>query len=310
MHTRQSMNCGVATTSPPAAQSLRLAVGVATRGRSEVLVETLQELTRQIRAPDRIVVAHVAEADVAGTQRFPQVECLTAPIGSSSQRNVILGAVDDCDIILFLDDDFLPGPDYIAATLCAFHTDPRIVVTTGRVLADGARGPGIDAATGRSILAQAPDTPPMPALTPTFNGYGCNMALRLDAIRANGLHFDERLPLYAWFEDVDLCRRLAAHGSIVEVAAAVGVHLGVKAARTSGRRLGYSQVINPLYLWRKGSLPLGRALRGVGRHLLINGIRTLRPEPWVDRRGRFAGNGLALLDIIRGRAAPERILDL
>jgi GT2 family glycosyltransferase len=152
---------------------------------------------------------------------------------------------------------------------------------------------------------------PQSTIAPTFNGYGCNMALRLDVVRAHALRFDERLPLYAWYEDIDLCRRLASHGGeIVEVAAASGVHLGVKHGRTSGKRLGYSQVVNPLYLWRKGSYPLDRALRSIGRHLLINGVRSLRPEPWVDRRGRLVGNSLALLDIMRGRAVPERILDL
>jgi GT2 family glycosyltransferase len=298
-----------------AAAPLRLAIGIATFGRPDSLAETLRELTQQTRPPDRIVVAHVAAADVAGVAdraaRAAPITFLLSPPGLARQRNAILDAVTDCDVLLFLDDDFLPAPSYIAATLAMFGDDPGVVMTTGRVLADGARGPGISAAAARAILAGAGRAPPPgPPVAPTFNGYGCNMALRLDVMRRHALRFDERLPLYGWYEDIDLSRRLARHGRVVALAGAAGVHLGVKGGRTSGRRLGYSQVVNPLYLWRKGSYPFDRALRSVGRHMLVNGVRALRPEPWVDRRGRLAGNALAVLDLLRGRAAPERILDL
>jgi GT2 family glycosyltransferase len=298
-----------------AARPVRIAIGIATLGRSEILVETLRELERQTRLPDRIFVSHVTRSDVTQTDgvdlpSLPRIEFLTGPAGLPRQRNAVLDAVTDCDILLFLDDDFLPSPRYIEATLATFQANRSIVVTTGRLLADGARGPGLSVQAGRDLLALDRTDRSRPATVPTFNGYGCNMALRLDVVRAQALRFDERLPLYAWYEDIDLCRRMALHGEIVEVTAASGVHLGVKGGRTSGRRLGYSQVVNPLYLWRKGSYPLDRALRSIGRHLLINSARSLRPEPWVDRRGRLIGNSLALLDIMRGCAKPERILDL
>ena len=37
---------------------------------------------------------------------------------------------------------------------------------------------------------------------------------------------------------------------------------------------------------------------------------SLRPEPWIDRRGRLAGNLRALRDLVTGRLAPGRILEL
>lgn len=293
---------------------MRLAVGIATRGRPATLKEVLRDLGWQTRPPDRIIVSHVVETDVAGISGapsgLPPLEFLTGPAGLPHQRNTILDAVADCDVVLFLDDDFIPAPGYIAATLAAFREHPGVVVTTGRVVADGARGPGFSVAAGRAILAQDNADASGPAIAATFNGYGCNMAFRMDVIRDHALRFDERLPLYAWYEDVDLSRRVALYGDVVAIADAAGVHLGVKGGRTSGRRLGYSQVVNPIYLSRKGTYPLGRALHSVARHLLINGARSLRPEPWVDRRGRLSGNGLALLDIMRGRVRPERILDL
>jgi GT2 family glycosyltransferase len=288
----------------------RIAVGIATRGRPAILLETLRELDRQTRPADRIIVSYVTDADIAGARELTDVEFLVSVAGLPHQRNTILDSVGDDDFVLFLDDDFLPAPRYIEATLMAFDAAKGVVVTTGRVLADGARGPGLSVTAGRYILARHRDDAAESGTIPTFNGYGCNMALRLDIVRAQALRFDERLPLYAWYEDIDMCRRLGLHGQVVEVLAACGVHLGAKQGRTAGRRLGYSQVINPLYLWRKGSYPLSRALRSVAAHLLINGVRVLRPEPWIDRRGRLIGNGLAVLDILRGRAKPERVLDL
>ncbi|HJS86561.1 MAG TPA: glycosyltransferase [Acetobacteraceae bacterium] len=292
------------------AGALRGAIGIATRGRAEILLETLREIDRQTRTPDGIIVAHVTEADIPNGHDLPRVRFLRSPPGLPRQRNAILQAAADYDVLLFLDDDFLPAPRYLEATLAVFRACPDVVMTTGNVLTDGARGPGIDPAAGREILARHGDDAIEHAPVPTFSGYGCNMAVRLGAVRARGLRFDERLPLYAWYEDIDFSRRLGAHGKIVRVAGARGVHLGIKSGRTSGRRLGYSQVVNPLYLWRKGTYPLSHALRSAGRHLLINCGRSLRPEPWVDRRGRLLGNSIAMLDILRGRAKPERILDL
>src|SRR5262249_5577497 len=155
---------------------------------------------------------------------------------------------DGCDAVLFLDDDFLPAPGYLAVTEAVLRAQPDCVVTTGTVLADGAKGPGIAVQDGRTILAQDQGPADPPATVAHFNGYGCNMAVRMAPILAHGLRFDEALPLYAWYEDIDFTRALGRHGAILRLAGARGVHLGVKAARTPGLRLGYSQVVNPVYL--------------------------------------------------------------
>lgn len=290
---------------------MRIAIGIATRGRAAILGDVLAELGQQTRQPDRVIVCHVDEADIAGLPaRFPGVEFLVAPAGLPRQRNAILDACGDCDAVLFLDDDFLPSPDHVAVTEQVFGAHPDCVVTTGTVLADGAKGPGIGVAEGRAILAA--DSPPANALAvhPHFNGYGCNMALRLAPLRAHALRFDEQLPLYAWYEDLDLTRRLGAHGTILRLAGARGVHLGTKAGRVAGTRLGYSQVANAIYLARKGSYPWNRALRSAARNMAMNILRSAAPEPWVDRRGRLRGNLLALADLLRGRMHPMRVMEL
>jgi GT2 family glycosyltransferase len=291
---------------------MRIAVGIATRGRPAMLGETLAELARQTRAPDEIIVCHVDGTDVAhlpGTH--PQVRFLRGRPGLAAQRNVIIEATA-ADLLLFLDDDFFPAPAWLAVLQQVMEAHPHCVVATGTVIADGAKGPGITPEAARAILAA--DTPPPDplAVAPHFNGYGCNMALRMSAVRAGNIRGDEALPLYGWYEDIDLTRRLAAAsgGTILRLAGARGVHLGAKSARSPGLRLGYSQVVNPIYLMRKGSFPANHAIPSAARHCLINLLRSARPEPEVDRWGRFRGNMLGVADLLRGRADPRRILGL
>jgi glycosyltransferase involved in cell wall biosynthesis len=283
-------------------------VGIATKGRAAVLKELLHELRNQSRPADRIVVCYTTPQDIVGSEGQPGVDFLVGQSGSCIQRNVILDAVEECDVVLFLDDDFLPARRYLEATLAALRDDPNIVMTTGAVIADGATGPGLSPEQGRAFLKTDAYAAAGPDISPAWNGYGCNMAVRLAPTRDHGLRFDPRLPLYAWYEDVDFSRRLARHGKVVKVQSARGVHLGTKSGRTSGKRLGYSQVANPVYLALKGSYTWRRAAWSIGKHLIINTVRSAWPEPWVDRRGRMAGNCVALLDLVRGQVTPERIL--
>lgn len=289
---------------------MRIGVGIATIGRPELLRAMLEELASQTRAPDRIVVCAPTLDDVTGSLGRSPAELVLGPRGLTRQRNAILDRLDDCDAVQFFDDDFLPAPSYLAVVERLFRTAPDIVVITGGVIADGIKGPGFSIEEARRRLSAECDVPAWDALEPVANGYGCNMALRLSAVRAAQSRFDERLPLYGWMEDVDFCRSLAGQGRIVKAEAARGVHLGVKQGRQSGVRLGYSQVANPLYLSRKGTCPWPRALRLMGGNIAANLVRSLRPEPYVDRAGRLAGNLKAIRDLLAGRLDPARVLDL
>lgn len=292
---------------------MRLAIGIATRGRAATLAEVLREVHRQLRPPERLLICHTVPDDIAGAAAVaPEAEFIASPPGLPRQRNAILeaAAADGCEAVLFLDDDFLPAPDYLAVTEAVLAARPDCVVTTGTVLADGAKGPGIGMEEGRAILARDRYLGDPLAAQPHFNGYGCNMAVRLGPALAHGLRFDEALPLYAWYEDIDFTRALGRHGAILRLAGARGVHLGVKSARTPGLRLGYSQVVNPVYLARKGTFPWNHAIPSAARHIAMNLARSAFPEPEVDRWGRFRGNMIGLLDLLRGRAAPSRILSL
>ncbi len=286
-----------------------IAIGIATVGRPGTLRATLAQIDVQTVRPSRVLVCCTAPEDIAGLNGHI-TEFIMSPPGLPVQRNAILDQLRASNAILFIDDDFLMAPRYVEATLKAMQGDLGVVVTTGDLIADGSKGPGLSPAEAQAMIDADERMPLRDEVMPAPHGYGCNMAIRHDIAQAHCVRFDERLPLYAWSEDMDFTHRLGRHGRMVKLRGARGVHLGVKQGRTSGLRLGYSQVANPIYLFCKGSYTLGRAARSVGRNVAANIVYSVRPEPWIDRRGRLLGNARAMADIARGRLKPERILEL
>ena len=82
--------------------------------------------------------------------------------------------------------------------------------------------------------------------------------------------------------------------------------MGVKSGRVAGDRLGYSQVVNPIYMLRKGTMTIGQVAGQLLRNIASNVAGAVRPEPFIDRRGRLRGNVRGLADVLRGRLDPER----
>ncbi|CAL4869853.1 hypothetical protein MMA231_04145 (plasmid) [Asticcacaulis sp. MM231] len=291
---------------------MKIAIAIATAGRRAGLSDTLGYLRQQTRMADSLYLCPAASTDLdldALTDYPCPSKVVQGERGLPAQRNAILRALGDEDIVVFFDDDYLPEPGFLAELETLFARHPDLVIATGHVLADGAQGPGIlydDAV--RLIQALPPLT--TDRLETTFGGYGCNMAVRVCVMREARVEFDERLPLYAWWEDIDFSRRLAPFGQIKQSFRLRGVHLGSKTGRSPGKRLGYSQVANLLYMVKKGSIPRGVAYGQISKHLVANLVKSLRPEPWVDRPGRVAGNFLALTDALRGVVDPGKILKL
>ena len=185
---------------------------------------------------------------------FPfNVVVTSGPVGLCAQRNAILAKASDCDLIVFFDDDYLAEPHYLEQLEKIFQSEPDVCAATGLLLADDVTGPGLTVEQGLNILRDN-----VRSGSATFERvpglYGCNMAYRMQYVRDNKLKFDENLPLYGWQEDIDFSLQMAPFGRLVKSDLLMGVHLGVKAGRTSGVRLGYSQIANPVYLSKKGTM--------------------------------------------------------
>lgn len=288
---------------------MRVAVVYATVGRAAILAPVLDRLRHQTRRPDRVIVSAVTPADVVGVEKSAvDFELLYGSKGLCAQRNRALDAVrGQVDIVVFFDDDFVPADDYLAEMVALFDERPDIVGVDGRVIADGATNAGYAFEEGLRFLAD--DVRPVPPVTShRIALYGCNMAIRMAA--AEDLSFDERLPFYGWLEDIDFTHRLSKRGPLIKSSRMTGVHLATKGGRSSGIRVGYSQVANPLYMWRKGSIPLTLAMKQMTKNVLSNVVRSVRPEPYVDRRGRLRGNLRGFADVLTARVDPERILTM
>lgn len=290
---------------------MRVVVIIPTVGRKEVLAKVLAHLERQQRLPDEVIVSapdatHVLPYE--GTRL--NVSYVLGRRGLCAQRNDALErALPEADVITFIDDDFLPADDYLQNVCDLFAAHPDWAAITGNVLHDGIHCGGLAFEDGVARLFEAqgiqPDTL---SAEERVGAYGCNMSFRASMI--GDLRFDERLVLYGWQEDIDFSARLGRRGRIVAVNTARGVHLGISSGRVSGVRLGYSQVVNPVYLIGKGTMPVRFALELIGRNLAANLAKSFWPEPHVDRRGRLKGNLMALAHLARGRIEPEYVLGL
>jgi GT2 family glycosyltransferase len=298
---------------PRSTDQLVITVGIATAGRRDMLTQALVQLGQQTRLPDRVVVCPSAseDCDEAALAGLPfRAQVVRGPRGLSAQRNAIVDVCSACDVLVFFDDDFYPAHDYLARLEQLFTEQPDVVGATGQVLVDGAITHGVSHDEALAILAAHEAAPAELKHWDVYNLYGCNMALRMAPVREHALRFDELLPLYGWLEDVDLSRQIARYGRLIKTSKLAGVHLAIKNGRSSGLRLGYSQIANPWYLMWKGTLAPKRALRQVSRNVAANACRALHPEPWVDRRGRLQGNALATLHLLTGRLDPRNVLEL
>lgn len=307
------MDNNITETSSPSQNAPRVVVGIATLGRGDIVTQAVRDIARQQRLPDLVVVSGTSDTDFGALpgQNLPfPLKLLTGPKGLCAQRNLILSNLKSTDTLLFMDDDFLLADDYLGELETLMHKAPDIVIATGNVLVDGILGPGLDFDEGKDALEKALALPIRHDITPVRNGYGCNMAVRMKPVLEHGLQFDEALPLYGWFEDVDFSVRLGQHGRVVRADMLRGVHLGTKTGRTPGKKLGYSQVANLIYLWRKGTITRKAMWIRISRNIASNLRHSLLPVAWADHRGRLLGNLLAFIDLVLGRCIPSRITTL
>lgn len=304
-----SVLSGAGTVGERPGRPLRIAVGIASAGRPSILRETVDYLAGLPGQAERLIICVPTIDDAAGLIDRPDVEVIVGSRGLTSQRNsIIQAAAIDTDILVFLDDDFIPAATFLSRMAAVFNAKPEVAIATGEVMADGILDGGLTMAKALQVLDAAGERAEL--VTDVYNAYGCNMAVRLTAVIEHALTFDEQLPLYGWLEDVDFSRSIARYGRSVRVEGARGVHLGVKTGRQPGRRLGYSQVANPVYLIRKGTMSRSRAIAQAGRNILANISGVVFNDRSIDRWGRLTGNILALADLLVGHASPSRILEI
>jgi GT2 family glycosyltransferase len=288
-----------------------VAVVIATKGRPAEVSKLITHLRGQTELPDIIVVSTCTSSDIdADLLSDLQVKLIFGSPGLTAQRNRALASLSNqTEIIIFFDDDFIPSRFWIERAKILFASHADVVCISGKVLKDG----GVGATEGEAIVHRADVVAPHFTardhdVTEWLSPYGCNMAVRFKSL--DDIRFDERLVLYGWLEDRDFGVRLGSRGRIVQANALWGVHFArtMRGRGSTGLTFGYSQVVNPWYLMRKGTMTPLEALRYIARSLIGNSINFF--DDRTDRRGRLKGNVLGLADIILRRWAPEKIAKL
>ena len=246
------------------------------------------------------------------TAQLPLVRVVLGGQGLTKQRNHgAQAAPAGTPYVLFLDDDTELAPEYLERMEGLLDQYPEIVVASGVSAADGLR---LGRALTRDQAEAATRKYPCESGTEHAEGaYGCNMFVRKSILEQ--VRFDEGLPREGWLEDYDFSVRCRQFGSVVWNRGTCVAHLGVqRLARERGFPVGYSQIANPYYLWRKQVIPsFGRLIFKFwfpALRVSLQGTLHGKP-PWnvtFDYRGRLRGNIQALTDAARLKLAPSRIV--
>jgi GT2 family glycosyltransferase len=291
---------------------LNTTVVVCSANRPDVLSETIESLMRgQSLQPREIIVsvfdrAHVPEKIGADSAVRVVVSSRQA---LSAQRNTAIKVVRT-PYTLFLDDDVEIAPNFIESMESLLDEVEDVVVATGFVVVDGVRrDAGVDRKSARAaVLNYVREREDCDC----EEGYGCNLFVRTRMF--DQVLFDENLPLYGWLEDLDFSTNCLGYGRIIRNAGTCVAHLGTPIGRISGLKFGYSQIVNPFYLWCKNGKP--RLTNVVFAHWLVPVARNLRRTLMrvhgirSDRTGRFKGNMIGFRHLLAGKVDPSYILQL
>lgn len=297
-----------------------MGVVIATVGRRDLLGGLVARLNAQTLAPADIVLS------VPSREHAPTDEELAAaggarvvisPKGAAIQRNRGVAALSaQVEVVAFFDDDSLPRATFLEKAADHLAAHPECVAVSGHLALDGVQ-------VGRPLtlaeMEAGVDEPwaEVALVGDKVQGYrrwynlsGPCMVIRRGPFERLG-GFDEGLPLYSWPEDREMAIRLRREGEVHLVWACICAHMGsVDGGRSSHVRFGYSQVANPWYLYRKGSISLRQMVHFSSRPVVRNFRDAPLSEERTWRRQRAAGNLLALSDLVRRRSDPHRITEL
>ncbi len=274
-----------ASTRPPPA----LSVAICTNDRGHLLIATLTSLLPQSRAlPAEVLVidqqpAHDPQVTrtLEAWQEAGDLRWLAVATDSlTGKRNIALREAA-APVLVFIDDDVILPPDYLAKLHTAFVTQPWIGLTGQVFHALDPDHPPALATPAQHSRAHFIETTPMA----TRSFIGCNHAVRVDAARAIG-GYDEAFIASSQCEDFDFADRLADAGHLLWYDPGCWlIHLRARSGGTRDRhRSGWPEWTRTanvfLYAFRHG-----RTHHNTGS-LLVRALRTgpLRKEivirPW------------------------------
>jgi GT2 family glycosyltransferase len=242
-----------------------------------LLRQALQSIAANTAAPEQVVVVDqsrnpIAKNELAGLLGdLTSLEVLHLSVPSLTRaRNAGLLRCSR-EIILFLDDDVIIGPEALERILARFNDASVALVASPDSRLKGIRARKIWDAAGlifarkkrreiegyimpAAMLGRYPRDPRGPVSTAWAQGF-C-FALRREVLETSGLRFDENLPAYGYGEDLDFTRSYIAFARSLGMCAlldpAVYVeHLTSLSGRQASRRATFMYVLHRYYLSQK-----------------------------------------------------------
>lgn len=290
---------------------MRFSVLIVTRGRANLLRETLDSVLACEPTPHEVIVvdgdenrsAQSVVAELGASGRSPVVRYVSSRPGLSVQRNRGVGIASG-DAIVFLDDDVALDPGFFAALADAYR-EPAVVGATGKVIEADPRRFGAKGSAVRRLLF-----PGGPQGSMTRFGYprrildpdgerdvewmqGCFMSARSELARR--VPHDELIPAELEGEDEDFSYRLSRLGRIRYVPGAVLYHkqVGFHSSRPHQRDFNRDIVLARTYLFRKNFRPtFVTRLQFAALVGLLVAHRAINGE-WAGVRGLLEGAALA-----------------
>ena len=281
-------------------KSVNYTVVIVSSGRAQILRDTVEDVLTQTVSPSEIILSTIKQDDWVGQNGDDtRIRHIYGRRGIPVQLNAALDMLSsDVEYFIVFDDDVALPTDYCERALSWLIENLDIIALDGTDIRDG----GINRFEADALLNKDRILRPH-----TFKErdklYGCNMCARKIAFERE--RFDEKLEGYAWLFELDWAMRLKQYGRVGRAADCRMVHLMAESGRAPGYKLGYMQVMNPYYLYRKGILPVRELFFPfIWKHIAINLYKTLSGDKKIDRWGRLRGNLLGLRDIFFRR--PRR----
>jgi GT2 family glycosyltransferase len=280
---------------------------VCSANRPVMLHESVLSLVRQTAACDIIVSVPDDTHVLPETRKLAGVIVVKGAHGLCAQRNAALRHLrNEPSAVFFFDDDVEVDEEYVSHMLRAFDEEPDMGLGDGLKLGLEEAPGSLNRQTARELIRRRKANPASDApIEEVRTGIGCKMCVRGTLL--GKVSFDERLVLYGYQEDFDFSLECKQYGRIVLNRRCLMVHIETEQGRMARKKRGYSEVVNPFYIWTKGRGPhFIRTFGGAIRRTLKNALRC---HTAAGRR-QFAGNVIGWYRLASGEFDPEFILRL
>jgi len=247
--------------------SHKIAIVIPTIGRYDDLRRMLQSLAAQARLPEQVVIVDQDDTSQCFTREFPQLQIrvIALPGSASLKRNAGFQAVrPDADLIAFMDDDIVLGPQAIDAVLRFWDNAPGDLGGTGcnlvnytPVYASGLKGLRMASRLGlygsdKGAVLRSGFHTTMPGIEKTMDvRWLPSWAVVYSRKVLAEFSFDEWFESYSYLEDLDLSYRVSKKYRLALVADARFYHYPSNIGRPNAYLFGKKEVLNRLYFVSK-----------------------------------------------------------